>query len=160
MLNLENLDKQKLINTPNFQVKDNTLWFKDYFLQVSNISQVSAREVQQPSYMPIAASLVVLGLLLMMLRIYFVGFILALAGGTVGYFWYKQKKKEPEFDLFITLNSGNVFRFHCKTQRFATRVMDALRECINMPNASISVDFTNSHISGNIAVGENNMICH
>lgn len=40
------MKEQKLIDTPTFQVKDNTLWFEHYFLQISNISQVSAREAE------------------------------------------------------------------------------------------------------------------
>lgn len=56
------MKEQKLIDTPTFQVKDNTLWFEHYFLQISNISQVSAREAET---IPVryAVACIVVGLL-------------------------------------------------------------------------------------------------
>ena len=38
------------IDTNNFQVKENTLWFPDYFLQISNIAQVSTTKYNKEAY--------------------------------------------------------------------------------------------------------------
>lgn len=56
------IKNEKLVESPTFEVKDNVLWFDDYFLQLSNISQVQALEVEAlpykyPLFLPVRASL-------------------------------------------------------------------------------------------------------
>ena len=68
-------DKSKLIDTPTFQLKDNTLWFKNYFLQVSNISQVSAQQVKAKSYGREIAVAFFVGLVLVCEKVYLIGIL-------------------------------------------------------------------------------------
>ena len=153
------MKEQKLIDTPTFQVKDNTLWFKHYFLQISNISQVSAREAETipVSY---AVGCIAIGLLLLSVKLYWVSFLAIGIGAVILYFIY-EKKQHPEYNLYIGLNSGQVFRFHCATEKFANEVMEALRECINSPHGVINVDFKNSKIYGSkFIITEKNQMVH
>lgn len=153
------MKEQKLIDTPTFQVKDNTLWFEHYFLQISNISQVSAREAET---IPVryAVACIVVGLLFLSAKLFWVSFLAIGIGAALFYYIY-HKKQNPEYNLYIGLNSGQVFRFHCATEGFANAVMEALRECINSPHASINVDFANSEIHGSKFIfGNQNQVSH
>lgn len=143
----------KVIDTPTFQVKDNTLWFEHYFLQISNISQVSAREADTIPLKYVVYCFLA-GVVFLAVKVYLLA-LLAICVGAVLLYYIYQKKQKPEYNLYIGLNSGQVFRFHCQTENFANKVMDALRECVNTPNAAINVDFRNSEIYGSsIFVGK------
>ena len=64
-----------------------------------------------------------------------------------------------EYFVLIYLNSGDHYCFRCVSQEFANRVMEALRECINMPNSQITVDFANSKINNSpITFGNENHV--
>lgn len=152
-------DKSKLIDTPTFQLKDNTLWFKNYFLQVSNISQVSAQQVKAKSYVREIAVAFFVGLVLVYEKVYLIGILAWMAMGYLLLLVYQQKQKEPEYFVLIYLNSGDHYCFRCVSQEFANRVMEALRECINMPNSQITVDFANSKINNSpITFGNENHV--
>lgn len=152
-------DKSKLIDTPTFQLKDNTLWFKNYFLQVSNISQVSAQQVEAKSYTREIVVTFFVGLALIWTKVYLLGILAWMVMGYLLLLVYRQKQKEPEYFVFIYLNSGNRYCFRCVSQEFANRVMEALRECINMPHSQITVDFANSKISNSpITFGNENHV--
>lgn len=159
------IKNEKLVKSPTFEVKDNVLWFDDYFLQLSNISQVQALEVEALPYKyPLFFACA--GIVILILKQVFLGITLLVVAGVLFYMIYHYKQN-PKYNLFITLNSGHTFRFACKDKAFAVRVMQALRNCITFPQANIYVDFSKNSImniskskidNSNIIQGNNNTV--
>lgn len=147
------MKNSKMIDTPTFQVKENTLWFEHYFLQISNITQISAREADTFPLKYVVCTILA-GLIFLSAKMNLLG-VLCIMAGVVLLCYIIYQKQNPKYNLYIELNSGHVFRFHCQTENFANRVMAALRECINTPNTAINVDFRNSKIyDSHFFVGE------
>lgn len=153
------------IDTNNFQVKENTLWFPDYFLQISNIAQVSTTKYNKEAY-PSSVVWMILGGLLCFsgTRLSFVFVLIGLglwagAAYTIYSVYQRNQAKEDKRYLKIILNSGNSFYFHCRTKEFADRVMEALRECVNNPHANFTVDFKENQITNStVVIGNSNEV--
>lgn len=151
------LEKQeKAIDTPELKINDNILSFEDYFIQISNISQVTIAPLPKQTYPPLAFLLFVIGLGFMSMKNpvgILLGLCVASVGGYMLYRVYKYNEERGE-RLSIQMNSGGIFRFNCKDRRFLNEVMEVLKDCANSQKGSMIIDMKNSVINDSaIAVG-------
>jgi hypothetical protein len=156
-----NIDKllaseEKAINTPTLKIEDNILYFEDYFLQISNISQVSVAPIKKRAYPMFAFVLVIIGLLLLLSHNEFgiiVGILLIACGGYFIYRVYVQNSNLGEA-LRIELNSGSIFRFIVINRPFLNEIITVLQSCANKKISNIIIDMQNSIIT----VGDKNVV--
>ncbi|MBB6214126.1 hypothetical protein HNQ80_000195 [Anaerosolibacter carboniphilus] len=142
-------NEEKAINTPSLQIKGNVLSFKDYFIQISNISQVSIAPVAKQPYPILAFVLIVFGLMLFTVDSSFGVMLGMLLAGYGGYILYKVHTRNANRgdNLTIGLNSGSVFRFNFKNREFLDEVMEVLQSCANNRNSNVIIDFQNSVVT-------------
>ncbi|MGS0763162.1 hypothetical protein [Syntrophomonas curvata] len=148
--------EEKVIDTATLKIEKNILCFKDYFLQISNISQVSIAPVKKHSYPIFAFVLVIIGILLA--RSHYeggvtVGILLIVCGGFFIYTVYKKNSDLGEV-LSIELNSGSIFWFIVKDRPFLNEIIDVLQSCANNKLANYIIDIQNSTIT----VGDKNVV--
>ena len=149
--------KGKHIDTPSLTVKDNILSFKDYFLLISNISQVSVEYPQKRSYKN-ALIMLILGIVVLIAlnfgaALTVIGIVLILAGILLIAVIYNYNSTLGQY-LAIMLNSGSLFYFNSRNQAFLYEVMETLKYCANNPNSSYTMDFKNSVVT----IGSHNEI--
>ena len=148
------------INRASFQVKGNVMWFPDYFIQLSNISQVSTAVPAPIPYPPLAFIAIILGAMLLMFTdeefLFIIGLgILALAIITMVQIYQKNNKRGCYVN--IQLNSGALFRLKCQNQEYATYVMESIRYCVDNKNPDKVTTINCGKIeNSNVIVGDNN----
>jgi len=147
---------EKIIDTPTLKIKDNILSFENYFILVSNISQVSIAPVTKRPFPKISILLIVIGLLFFTMdRLPFLIIALAFIGGGLYLIYANTQENSNRGDnLSIQMNSGEYFIFNCKDRDFLVKIMDVLQSCANKLLTEAKIDLTNSVIN----YGDNNLI--
>ncbi|MDH8679262.1 hypothetical protein QE109_13980 [Fusibacter bizertensis] len=158
MEQLKNLfsSDEKVIDTPIMKVKGNVLAFNDYFLQISNISQVSIAPGSKRNYPVSAIAAVLGGLLIISLKSFIailIGLMVAGFGGYMLYNTYTKNSNSGE-NMVIHLNSGSIFYINFKERTFLNKVMEVLKDCSNSSKSNYVIDVKNSVIT----VGDENKI--
>ncbi|MDF3001555.1 MAG: hypothetical protein K0Q48_1674 [Bacillota bacterium] len=147
---------EKIIDTPTLRIKDNILSFDDYFILVSNISQVSIAPVTKKAFPKMSILLIVVGLLFFTMEsLPFLIIALAFVGGGLYLIYTNTQENNNRGDnLSIQMNSGEYFIFNCKDREFLKKIMDVLQSCANKLLTEAKIDLTNSVIN----YGDNNLI--
>ena len=151
----------KKINTDNFRIENNIIFFNDSLIQVSNISQVSIAPVPKKKFNFLSILIMVVGILLVQsyseIQKYIgIGFLIA---GIAYVFYFLCSNKDEKY-LNISLNSGNVYCIFCKDVKFFDRVMYVIEYCINNHYTQcVTIDFNNCRISDSpVTVGSWNKV--
>jgi len=139
-------DKKKTIDTPTLNISDNILYFKDYFLLISNISQVSIAPLKDAPYPRWAIILILLGFAAMSTELIIPGILAISIGGLFIYTTYKKNLNKSE-RLVIELNSGNIFSFVFEDRDFLNDVLEVLMDCANRGTSNATIDIQNSIIT-------------
>lgn len=161
------------INSSTLTIKGNLLSFTDYFLQISNISQVSIAPVPKQNKNSIYA----LGVLMCIFgfgsfsfvpvnAFFFIIFAIALIGGGIAVIYNAyQSNQNLGHTLSVQLNSGHVFLFHAKSYDFLNEVLECLKKCVNEAVSGATINFGESQITyvdkidnSTFAVGNQNKI--
>lgn len=132
------VQKEQQVKNTELEIARNVLWSDDYFIQLSNVSQVQALPVQY-SY-KYALILLGIGLFLSVFQIWALGIPLLLIGAAVAYFTYSSRAN-PKYGVFVTLDSGHTLRFECNNREFAYRVVKRMRERVDNPSGSTVINF-------------------
>lgn len=139
----------RIINTPHMNIQENILSFKDYFIQISNIAQVSIDAAEKEKFSTLAIGSVLLGMMIFSMDIlseFILGIILTGLGGYALYKTYKRNMERGE-NLTIQLNSGSIFRINFKTRDFLNEVMEVLKYCANNKDYNATIDIQNSVVT-------------
>lgn len=161
------------INSSTLTIKGNVLSFSDYFLQISNISQVSIAPVPKQN----KSSIYALGVMMCILGLasfsfvsinafFFIVLAIALIGGGIAVIYNAyQSNQNLGHTLSVQLNSGYVFLFHAKSYDFLNEVLECLKKCVNEAVSGATINFGESQITyvekidnSTFAVGNQNKI--
>ena len=157
-MNIDKLlaNEEKVIDTPALKIENNILYFEDYFLQISNISQVSIAPVKKLPYPIFAFVLVIIGVLLLSFHSQvgiIIGILLIVSGG---YSLYRVHIRNSDLGevLSIELNSGSIFWFTVKSRPFLNEIIDVLQSCANNKLGNCIIDIQNSVVT----MGDKNLV--
>lgn len=115
--------KNKVIETPRFNIRGHLLRWEDTAIQISNIAMVTTGDLAAPRFPIPAAVLILLGLAGMSMSAA-VGLLLLAAGGGWIALWYSSvNKTKGQKYLHLFLNSGNVYSFTFNDMGFLNQVL-------------------------------------
>lgn len=156
---------EKIINTNNFKIENNTIFFNESLLQISNISHISAEPLPRTEFhlWSIAICIfAILGLFQENLIFQIVGAAMLCGGGAyiIWYMYYIYNLNVEERYLYIYLNSGAVYYIYCENLKFLKEVMKVLEYCINNHSTQkIRIDFEKCKLYNSpIIVGDGNEV--
>ena len=135
----EQLFSKKDIKTDYLTVKGNLIGWKDTIIQISNISMITAGDLDPRPFPKWSLGLLLLGAMFWKFSS-FLGFLLYVAGGAWIYFWYQavmedSKKKR----MSMQLNSGRVVSIIFYSKEFLDEVIDKLNTILLTPNTSENI---------------------
>ena len=156
--------KTQEIVTSTLTVKDNIIGFQNYFIQISNISEIGKAPIPKLGYPIPAIVFFIVGLVMLSAGIYgspamvITGLVLMAICVLFIFSTWKKNQNRGEV-LIIGLNSGKRFYFRCYNKAFLSKVLNVLKSCVNSKNQNIMVDFSNSVITNSpIVSGSDNDI--
>lgn len=141
---------EKYIETPSMMIKKNIMTWGNTMIQLSNISYISAENIETTAFPLLAALLAIVGLLLMG-EAFLLGFILIAAGAIWIYYWYKENEKRKQGAILtIRMNSGHNLYFTFTNKQFLLKVLGVLERIIIDGNVSgpVSIDIKGCTITG------------
>lgn len=131
---------EKFIETPSLLVKKNIMTWDNTLIQLSNISYISAADIE-PAKFPIWAGLVILGGLWLFGKSAFLALLLIAAGAAGLYFWYQENEKRRQGAILtIRMNSGHNLYFTFEEKKFLLQVVHVLESIIINGGANAPVD--------------------
>ena len=131
---------EKFIETPSLLIKKNIMTWDNTLIQLSNISYISAADIE-PAKFPIWAGLVILGGLWLFGKSAFLALLLLAAGAAGLYFWYQENEKRRQGAILtIRMNSGHNLYFTFEEKKFLLQVVHVLESIIINGGANAPVD--------------------
>ena len=161
---IENDTKTQEINTDILTVRNNIIEFKNYFIQISNVSEVEIAPIPKKPYPLLGIILSLIGVLVFFMGIgksapaIIMGLIIFAIGAFMLYKVYQKNQNRGEV-LILGLNYGRSFYFRCNDEAFLKKVLNVLKSCINAENQQVTFDFRESKITNSpiISGSENNV---
>lgn len=150
---------EKFIETPSLLIKKNIMTWDNTVIQLSNISYISATDIELAKF-PIWAALVILGGLYLFGKSILLALFLIAAGAAGLYFWYQENEKRRQGAILtIRMNSGHNLYFTFEEKKFLLRVVHVLESIIINGGTNAPVDInikdctiTNSRILTDVNV--------
>lgn len=145
---------EKFIETPSLQIKKNIMTWEDTMIQLSNVSYISAANIEVQSF-PIWAAIVLLVGLLLLKEVAVLALVLIAVGCVWVYSWYKANEKRKQGAILnIRMNSGHNLYFTFERKDFLLKVLAVLERIIidGGTNNQITINITDSTISGQAKV--------
>lgn len=159
---LENNSYPQEIETEILTVRNNIMEFKDYFIQISNISEAEIAPIPKLPYPVLAIVLLLMGILLFVfgisddtLSVTIIGLIMVAISAVALYKTYQKNQNRGEV-LILGLNSGKRFYFKCYNKSFLRTVLNTLKSCVNTKNQSVTFDLRESKITDAPIINGNN----
>ena len=143
----------KTIETPSLVIRKNIMTWDSTMIQLSNISLISAANIDNTPFPLLAALAIIVGLMLLG-KSTFLALILIAIGAIWIYFWYKEnEKRKMGAILTILMNSGHNLYFKFSDRNFLLRVVRVLEQIITNGNSNqISINLSDCTITGNAQV--------
>lgn len=139
---------KSIIDTPSMYIRKNIMIWENNMIQLSNISCISASDVDDLPYPTWAAVIILVGLVMFKVSA-LLAIVLLLAGAFVSFQWYTQnQKRKNEAILTIRMNSGSTFYILFNSKTFLQKVLTVLENTIvngNVPG-SVKIDIKDSNI--------------
>ena len=147
---------EKVIETPSLRIRKNIMMWEDTMIQLSNVSYVSASNIATTVF-PVWAALMILAGLLVISESVLVALVLIGLGGLWIYLWYQGNvQRKQGAILTIRMNSGHTLQFTFNNKAFLLEVLKVLENIIvDGTDSQVSINISNSTISGNARVLEN-----
>ena len=147
---------EKVINTPSLRIRKNIMMWGDTMIQLSNVSYVSASNIATTVF-PVWAAVMILAGLLLISQSTLVALVLIGLGGLWLYLWYQRNEQRKRGAILtIRMNSGHTFQFTFNNKAFLLEVLKVLENIIvDGTDSQVSINISNSTISGNARVLEN-----
>lgn len=137
-----------IIYTPSMYIRKNIMIWENNMIQLSNISCISASNVDDLP-LPAWAAVIMLVGLVMFTASALLAIVLLIVGGFALFQWYsKNQKRKEEAILTIRMNSGSNFYILFNDKTFLRRVLNVLENIIvngNVPG-SVKIDIKDSNI--------------
>lgn len=134
---------EKNIETPYLVIKKNIMTWNNTMIQLSNISLVTAADIDLLPFPILAVLLILAGIMLFNSSAALAILLLVLAAAWL-YFWYRENEKCKEGAILtIRMNSGHNLHFSFDDKAFLLRVVDVLENIIidggNNPQTTIDI---------------------
>lgn len=131
---------EKFIETPSLLIKKNIMTWDNTVIQLSNISYISAADIELAKF-PGWAVLVVLGGLWLLDKATFLAILLIAAGAAGVYFWIKENERRRQGAILtIRMNSGHNLYFTFEEKKFLLRVVHVLENIIINGGTNAPID--------------------
>ena len=148
----------KCIETTNFNVMGNIMTWQGMALQLSNVSYITTRGLEQLKFPWYALIMIAIGIGLFRAS-FIVSIILLICGGGIIYWWYREmKRRSQSIVLTMHMNSGDKLSLLFTDQSFLTKVLHVLEKIIaegGIGENKISIDLSGSNISGDAQILNN-----
>ena len=142
--------EEPILHEKGFTIEKDVLFYRDSFILIRNISQVSVGPLPTPEFPKVAILMILIGLVL---SVVIIGLIPLIFGCILIYNWYQevQYNKRSKY-LNITMNAGTTLSFVGSDIPFMDRVVSIIRDCANgkYNEQPIIVNMQGSQVSGSI----------
>lgn len=121
---------EKNIETPYLFIKKNIMTWNNTMIQLSNISLLTAADINLLPF-PFLAVLLILGGFVLFESSVALAILLLILAGIWFYFWYKENEKRKEGAILtIRMNSGHNLHFSFEDKAFLLKVVGVLENII------------------------------
>lgn len=140
---------EKTIETPSLVIKKNIMTWDNTMIQLSNVSLISAANIDRSPFPLLAVLAILVGLMLFDTSA-LLALILIAVGGVWIYFWYQENEKRKKGAILtIRMNSGHNLYFKFNDRSFLLKVVNVLEQIITDGNTSqVSINVSDCQISG------------
>ena len=159
MNNLLQENKDRFIKTMNLNITGNIMSWQDCLVQISNVSYITAKGIQQVPFPWITIPAFIIGIMLFKVNVVIALIVVICSFGGV-YTWYKEyEKRKNSIALVLTLNSGDRLVLIFNDRSFLAKVMEVLKKIITDggigKNNSISIDLSGCQFKGDATLLNN-----
>lgn len=149
--------KEKTVKTEKLLIQGQLLKWDDVVIQISNISMITASDIQGPNFPLWSVFLCLVGIyLLNMKSLWYIGVALVIIAGIVIYTWYSQKKiTQAHKYLNILMNSGYTYSILFESEPFLKKVLQIFAnifEAGSGAGVNYFIDLTGCRIDNNSSV--------
>lgn len=140
---------EKNIETPYLFIKKNIMTWNNTMIQLSNISLLTAADIDLLPF-PILALLMILGGFVLFKSSAAFAILLLVLAGVWFYFWYRENEKRKEGAILtIRMNSGHNLHFSFEDKAFLLKVVGVLENIIidGGNNSQVTIDIKGCNIS-------------
>lgn len=140
---------EKNIETPYLFIKKNIMTWNNTMIQLSNISLLTAADIDLLPF-PILALLMILGGFVLFKSSAAFAILLFVLAGVWFYFWYRENEKRKEGAILtIRMNSGHNLHFSFEDKAFLLKVVGVLENIIidGGNNSQVTIDIKGCNIS-------------
>lgn len=121
---------EKFIETPSLIIKQNIMTWDNTIIQLSNISYISASNLETITF-PFWSALLILGGFLIFGEMALLALALIAVGAVWIYSWYTENEKRKKGAILtIRMNSGHNLYFTFENKDFLLKVLDVLEHII------------------------------
>lgn len=156
-MSLQNKKENELfIETPELQISNHVITFRDTAIQISNISSVAVCPFPKKAIPSITWALLILGIILLGFNP-LLGVLFLAAGGIIIWKIYSDNQSTGQY-IKINMNSGAAFFFTADSTIFVKQVAETIAYCINHPDEkrdNVVINITNSKIDNSPLVAGN-----
>ena len=159
MNNLLQESKDKFIKTMNLNITGNIMSWQDCLVQISNVSYITAKGVQQAPFPWISLLAIFIGIMFFRLNVLIALIIVICSVGGI-YLWYKEyEERKNSIALNLMMNSGDRLVLIFNDRSFLAKVMDVLKKIITDggigKNNTISIDLSGCQFKGDATLLNN-----
>lgn len=142
--------KKEIFKEANISINDNVMKYKNWIVQLSNISMVEIAPIPKDKYPTVAIAGIVLGCVCFTVNIVLALIII----GACAFWQYKVYESNSQLGkyLILELNSGRLLIFSCKDESFLNKVVEIITLCFQGNGKTWFVNF------GNCQIGDSNTI--
>lgn len=140
---------EKNIETPYLFIKKNIMTWNNTMIQLSNISLLTAADIDLLPF-PILALLMILGGFVLFKSSAAFAILLFVLASVWFYFWYRENEKRKEGAILtIRMNSGHNLHFSFEDKAFLLKVVGVLENIIidGGNNSQVTIDIKGCNIS-------------
>lgn len=146
---------EKAIETPYLQIRKNIMRWNDTFIQLSNISFISASNMAPMKLHILFPILFLVGILIMDASL-LTSFLFLIVGAAGIYYWFSEnKKRKSQAVLTIRMNSGHNVYFTFDDREFLFKVIGVLESIIVDGGKDIIISIKDCTISDDAHVLNN-----
>lgn len=152
-------NNDKVIKTMNLNITGNIITWQDCLVQISNVSYITAKGIQQVQFPWITIPALVIGIMLFRLS-FLVALIIVICSLAGIVLWYKEyDERNKSIALVLAMNSGDKLVLIFNDRSFLAKVMDVLKKIITDggigKNNSISIDLSGCQFKGDATLLNN-----
>lgn len=143
---------EKTIETPSLTVKKNIMVWENTMIQLSNVSYISASSIEDLPF-PMWTLLPIIAGLLIMIKSFLIGLLIAAIGIFAIYLWSKENDERTKGAILtISMNSGNKIHIRFEDKGFLNEVTRVLEDIIINGGAKSPIEI---NIKGNQIIDSN-----